>query len=127
MLYAANSLIVASCFEMASNDFWLCLELGLANYSPAYGLKLAALKLRMFFTFLEGYNKRRNNRKERRICDRRSHVAHKARFAIWSFTQKSAEPSSRRTRSYSVSFNFLRINPYLITSSPRGNPERTMR
>lgn len=42
MLYTASILIVASCFEMAANDFSLCLEQGLAHHSPLYELKLVS-------------------------------------------------------------------------------------
>lgn len=36
MLYTASILVVASYFEMAANNFSLCLEQGLANHSPVY-------------------------------------------------------------------------------------------
>lgn len=62
MLYTAHILIVASCFEMASNDFWLCLEEGLANYSPAYGVKLVSPSVRNVFHISRGLYKKENKK-----------------------------------------------------------------
>ena len=56
---------------MASNDFWLYLEQGLANYSSAYGLKLVSPWVKKdknsFHIFKGVQEKRKNNKKEKYV------------------------------------------------------------
>lgn len=105
---------------MASNDFWLHLEQGLTNYCPAYGLK-AGQFLRMGFTFLKGYEKRKGE-----YMARDAMLPPKLDLLSGPSPESLVNPDLEERDPTNFKLSYTSLDSAISPSTSRGSPEHEM-